>query len=252
MSATMKAARPVFLWVHPRSLSTAFERVFIERGDFTVFHEPFAQAFFFGPERGHSRFKDQLVKADCTFEAIWNEIQGASASKEQPCFVKELAFHLCTTSLRNEIMEKSTHTFLIRHPSKALASMHKKLPDFDWTEAGYEALFNIFEASLQYQSGPPIVIDADDLQQCPEDVMRGFCSRIDVSFVPSSLGWEPKVIPAWQAWEGWHDEAQFSNGFLPKTSKMKEEDLPDRVLQMIERAMPLYIAMKSHCYPQHF
>jgi hypothetical protein len=36
----------VGLWAHPRSRSTVLERVFIERGDFEVFHEPFAHMAF--------------------------------------------------------------------------------------------------------------------------------------------------------------------------------------------------------------
>lgn len=38
--------RMIGLWAHPRSRSTVLERVFIERGDFEVFHEPFAHMAF--------------------------------------------------------------------------------------------------------------------------------------------------------------------------------------------------------------
>lgn len=38
--------RMIALWAHPRSRSTVLERVFIERGDFEVFHEPFAHVAF--------------------------------------------------------------------------------------------------------------------------------------------------------------------------------------------------------------
>ena len=34
------------LWAHPRSVSTAFERVMRERGDVTVFHEPFMYHYY--------------------------------------------------------------------------------------------------------------------------------------------------------------------------------------------------------------
>lgn len=35
-------SKPVALWAVPRSVSTALERVFVERGDPKVFHEPFS------------------------------------------------------------------------------------------------------------------------------------------------------------------------------------------------------------------
>ena len=36
----------IALWTHPRSISTAFERVMIERGDFNVLHEPFSYLYY--------------------------------------------------------------------------------------------------------------------------------------------------------------------------------------------------------------
>lgn len=33
-------------WVHPRSISTGFERIFIERSDFKVLHEPFSALYY--------------------------------------------------------------------------------------------------------------------------------------------------------------------------------------------------------------
>jgi hypothetical protein len=38
--------RMIALWAHPRSRSTALERVFMERRDFEIFHEPFAHVAF--------------------------------------------------------------------------------------------------------------------------------------------------------------------------------------------------------------
>ena len=40
----------------PRSLSTAFERVFVERDDFAGLHEPFSAAYYYGPDRLSDRF----------------------------------------------------------------------------------------------------------------------------------------------------------------------------------------------------
>ena len=36
----------VFLWAHPRSMSTAIERVMRERGDFECLHEPFLHHYY--------------------------------------------------------------------------------------------------------------------------------------------------------------------------------------------------------------
>ena len=52
----MNRDKPVALWAVPRSISTAFERVFVERDDFEVLHEPFSYAYYYGPDRPNDRF----------------------------------------------------------------------------------------------------------------------------------------------------------------------------------------------------
>jgi hypothetical protein len=47
--------KPVALWAVPRSISTAFERVFVERDDFEVLHEPFSASYYYGEDRLSNR-----------------------------------------------------------------------------------------------------------------------------------------------------------------------------------------------------
>src|SRR3712207_7439034 len=49
-----RSARPIALWAVPRSLSTAFERVFVERDDLEVLHEPFSAAYYYGRSEEHT------------------------------------------------------------------------------------------------------------------------------------------------------------------------------------------------------
>ncbi len=41
----MSEKKPVALWAVPRSMSTAFELVFVERDDFEGLHEPFSASY---------------------------------------------------------------------------------------------------------------------------------------------------------------------------------------------------------------
>jgi hypothetical protein len=47
----MRQDKPIALWAVPRSISTAFERVFVEREDSEVFHEPFSASYYHGEGR---------------------------------------------------------------------------------------------------------------------------------------------------------------------------------------------------------
>ncbi len=56
------------LWATPRTVSTAFERMIIERGDHLVLDEPWSRAYYFGPERHSDRF--ELTFPESTYAAV--------------------------------------------------------------------------------------------------------------------------------------------------------------------------------------
>ncbi len=50
----------IFLWAHPRSMSTAIERIMRERGDFDCLHEPFLHYYYLQKTRKSLRhFNDE-------------------------------------------------------------------------------------------------------------------------------------------------------------------------------------------------
>jgi hypothetical protein len=61
--------KPIFVATHPRACSTAFERVFMTRRDILhCVHEPFGDAFYFGPERLSERYEhDEAARASSGF-----------------------------------------------------------------------------------------------------------------------------------------------------------------------------------------
>jgi len=74
--------KPIFVATHPRACSTAFERVFMTREDvLSCVHEPFGDAFYFGPERLSSRYEnDEQAReesgfATSTFKTIFDRIE---------------------------------------------------------------------------------------------------------------------------------------------------------------------------------
>ena len=56
--APKMSAKPIFVATHPRACSTAFERVFMtRRNSLRCAHEPFGDAYYFGPERLAKRYE---------------------------------------------------------------------------------------------------------------------------------------------------------------------------------------------------
>jgi len=74
--------KPIFLATHPRSCSTAFERVMMTREDLRCLHEPFGDAFHYGGERIGERFsgeehqgvRDKSGFSETTYRDIVDEI----------------------------------------------------------------------------------------------------------------------------------------------------------------------------------
>ncbi|MFL5160551.1 MAG: hypothetical protein ACJ8D1_20350, partial [Microvirga sp.] len=67
-------------------MSTAFERMMIERGDHIVIDEPFSRRYYFGPDKRSSRFAKGLPHSSA--EAIVGSLE--DAAKLQPVFVKDM------------------------------------------------------------------------------------------------------------------------------------------------------------------
>jgi hypothetical protein len=84
LNATPRAkmsSKPIFVATHPRACSTAFERVFMtRRNTIQTAHEPFGDAYYFGPERLAERYehdpksREESGYAESTYRAIFDRI----------------------------------------------------------------------------------------------------------------------------------------------------------------------------------
>src|SRR3954468_12186241 len=83
--------KPIALWTVPRSISTAFERVFVEREDFKVFHEPFSVSYYYSTERSSDRYAEHEPKEEYRYEKVLAEIL---APHEKPVFFKDMAYYV--------------------------------------------------------------------------------------------------------------------------------------------------------------
>ncbi len=229
--------KPVALWAVPRSISTAFERVFVERGDFKVFHEPFSASYYYSTERRSDRFADVEPKEEYCFTQVLARLL---APASEPVFFKDMAYHV-SGFVTPEFVARFRNTFIIREPRAVLASFSKFWPDFTFEEAGYEELHRLFGYAVELDQ-EPVVVDAADLSEDPEGIVAAYCERIDVPFVPEALTWEPREVPEWEMWDEWHEDAQKSTG-IGKVSRREEIELSDELEELSRRCLPYYEAM---------
>ena len=199
--------KPVALWAVPRSVSTALERVFVERGDFDVFHEPFSASYYDSPERRSNRLAGARPKEEYAHEKV---LARMLEHRQKPVFFKDMAYHVAGF-MTPEFVSEFANTFIIREPAPVIASLHGFWPDFTFEEAGYEQQHRLFGMAVE-TGEDPAVVDASDLLADPEGMVRAYCEKLGAPFMPEALSWEPGEVPGWQMWAEWHSEVQESSG----------------------------------------
>ncbi|MGB0927997.1 MAG: hypothetical protein ACPGVA_12340 [Pikeienuella sp.] len=201
------------LWCHPRSVSTAFERIMRERGDLDVLHEPFMYHHYltqeercfpdFAPEPGHPQ----------TYADIREMILRRAVA--QPVFFKDMAYYVDGALPDDlEFARAMTHAFLVRDPAEAIISYQKRDPDFSRKELGMEAQYALFQA-LRAAGLDPLVITATQLRMAPEKTLARYWAHVGLPFVDHAFGWDDKVPDDWKAVAEWHGNA-LSSGAIQK------------------------------------
>ena len=154
------------------------------------------------------------------------------------------------TVVPREILEKFHFTFLIRHPKYAIPSYYRccipplvertGFNSFMPSEAGYVELRRLFDyckdtglvgpavcgQNTGYGGTEPgeveiCIIDADDLLDDPEGILRQYCKSIDLEFYPEMLEWDSEEAhefakEQFEKWDGFHDDAIGSKDLKPR------------------------------------
>ena len=202
----------IAFWVHPRSISTGFERIFIERGDFKVLHEPFSALCYVYEKRVDCPGQHVDPNAPMSYPDIKNWI--LTEAEKSPVFFKDMCYHPFDHIIKDsEFVKKMTNTFLIRDPEKTVLSSYVMNPNVTSEEIGIELEFNLFMKVKEITGKTPILIDADELEDDPNALTRVYCEAVGIPFMPEAMQWKAgKHIKAWDSWKEWHVDATESSG----------------------------------------
>jgi sulfate adenylyltransferase len=240
--AHVREEKPVALWAVPRSISTAFERVFVERDDFEVLHEPFSASYYYGEDRLSDRYADAEPKAEYDFEKVAEDV---FRPREERVFLKDMAYH-AKKLLSPEFASRFVNTFIVRDPKYVLMSLYKMWPDFTLEETGYEDLYRMFRYATD--AGEDVaVVDAMTFSENPAGVLAAYCEHLEVPFTAGSLTWESRDVKRWDNWEGWHADAEESTGIKPATRR--DPELPEELREAYEYCLPYYYELAAHAIP---
>ena len=231
--------KPIALWAVPRSLSTAFERVFVERDDLEVLHEPFSASYYYGEDRLSDRYSDVEPEAEYNYDRVLADVL---KPRQKRVFLKDMAYH-AKGIMNPEFISKFLNTFILRDPKYVLSSLYKMWPDFTLEETGYEELYWAFRYATE-AGEDPVVVDAMTFSEDPVGILSAYCERIGLPFRSEALSWEPGEVEEWKSWEGWHEAAQQSTGI--ERAERRDPTLPEELEEAYEHCLPYYYTLAAH------
>lgn len=203
----------IALWSHPRSMSTATERVMRERGDLACFHEPFMYDYYvnrkvrsmphFDIDEGHPVSYDEV--RDMLLEK----------ARSGPVFIKDMSYYVMPHILEDKALSgRLVNCFLIRDPMAAIVSYYKLDPDLTCEEIGIEAQSRHY-AALRAAGQSPVVILAEDLRADVRRTMAGFWQKIGLPPADHAFEWASEKPQDWNQVQGWHGDVSASTAIRP-------------------------------------
>ncbi|CAG8600786.1 16075_t:CDS:2 [Racocetra fulgida] len=202
---------------HPRSVSHAFQRPFLQRSqEFHIICEPLLDCIM-GQHVKDGKNSDEdpfehsnpnliMPKVLSIFDEVWKTHYDESSNKSKRVLYHEHAGLLLsaisgTSFLTNPQFLEMTHTFLIRNPEKSVKSLYKAAnfiikTDFNKSRVGLRESKQIFDL-LKGLNKQLIVVDADDLINDPERVLKKYCELIGEEYKEEMIHWEAKPVNEW-------------------------------------------------------
>jgi hypothetical protein len=235
----MADPKPIALWAVPRSLSTAFERVFVERDDLEVLHEPFSASYYYGEDRLSDRYSDVEPEARYNYERVLADVL---KPRQKRVFLKDMAYQ-AKGVMNPEFISSFVNTFIVRDPKYVLTSLYKMWPDFTLEETGYEELYWAFRYATEVGEDP-VVVDAMTFSENPASILATYCDSVGLPFRPEALSWESGEVEEWNSWEGWHEAAERSTGI--KRAERRDPVLPEELQEAYEHCLPYYYTLAAH------
>ncbi|MDH3388812.1 MAG: hypothetical protein OEN02_13005 [Gammaproteobacteria bacterium] len=244
----------IILWAHPRSMSTAIERVMRERGDFDCLHEPFLHYYYlersgkglplFDSEQGHP------ISYAATRDLI---LQRASRS---PVFAKDMSYYVMPEILDDaDFCHRVRHCFLIRNPMLSIMSYYRLDPDVTRDEIGIEAQWRQYDGLVQMGIDNSLVLEAEAVQADTAAAMRCFWGALGLDYREQALSWDLDSTPAdWQYVRGWHRGVVGSSGIRQPVVNLEQAgarfetlcaDTP-RLREFLQHHQPYYERLRTH------
>jgi hypothetical protein len=234
----------IAMWSGPRNISTAMMRAWDNRSDTVVVDEPFYAYYLKATGKQHPAVEEVIAAGEIDWRKVVAQLTGPMPRGRRIFFQKQMTHHLLL-EVDREWLHAVTNCFLIRDPRVVIASYIKKRENPALEDLGYVQQAEIFDfVRARVKSLPPI-LDAKDVLENPERMLRLLCKEVGVEFGESMLSWPPGLRETDGVWaKYWYGEVAKTTSFQPYRSR--HDEVPERLSKIYERCRECYERLYRH------
>lgn len=232
----------IAMWSGPRNISTAMMYAFGNRRDCEAWDEPF-YAFSLVHHGNDHPMRGEIIAAN---DSDWNSlVQRCTVPSSKPVFYQKHMTHHMLPGYDRSWIKGLANAFLIREPERVLSSYTQKWTDVTLRDIGFVEQAEIFDMVADHLGHAPPVVNADDILNDPETVLRKLCVACGIPFDHAMLSWPEGPKPFDGVWAPhWYNAVWKSTG-LAKQEK-KPVELPGALQKIADAARPWYEKMKPY------
>jgi Sulfotransferase domain len=229
----------IAMWSGPRNISTAMMRSWGNRADTFVCDEPFYASYLKATGREHPGAVEVIAHGETDSRKVIAELTGPVPDGKSIFFQKQMTHHLLPETDRTWL-GAVTNCFLIRDPAEVIVSYIRKNNDPALEDIGFVQQAEIFDWVRLHTGEVPPVIDAHDVLENPDKILRLLCEAVGVEFSDAMLSWPPGLRETDGIWaKHWYREVETSTGFR-RSSQRNSEAVPERLRGVYERSRECY------------
>lgn len=233
----------IAMWSGPRNLSTAMMRSFGSRRDCGVIDEPFYVPYLVKTGIDHPMRDEVIAAGSADPEAAIAKILGPAPGDAPIYYQKHMSQHMLP-SFPRDWFKHARHAILIRPPERVVASFSAKMGTVTESDIGFARLAEI-DAEIKRLTGrAPPVVEADDIRNDPEGLLKVLCQALDIAYDPAMLRWPSGRHDADGIWcRHWYNAVEASTGFTPAPDALPE--VADWLKPIVEQSRPYYEALTA-------
>ena len=237
LRSNMKPLR-LAMWSGPRNISTAMMRSWENRADTAVVDEPFYAFYLAHTGKRHPMEEEVIAAGETDWRKVVSSLTSAAPQGQAIFYQKQMTHHLLPEVERDWI-GSLTNCFLIRDPAEVIVSYLKKNEDPTAEDLGFVQQAEIFDWLRARTDSIPPVLDARDVLENPERILRLLCDAVGVEFHRAMLRWPPGLRATDGVWaKHWYGEVAQSTGFAPYRAQRAE--VPERYREIAARCREAY------------